>query len=153
MKYFVFLLALILFAGCSNIEYTGRKFAPQENVTFVKDVKNVPEGYTLIGRFTLIAPERTHEYHAEEDVLVKAREFGGDILCFTGDAVKPHGVYTPNELEFGTPDLSKRKVCNKEKALLGEVTPLESRSAKYKRRHFHYLLYKKTAEVNRQFGF
>ena len=152
MKYFFFLLAAIFIAGCTHIDYTGRKFPPQQNVTFVKGVENVPENCTLIGRFTLTSHARHHEYYAEDEVMEKAREFGGDVLCYTGSEIKPHGVYTPDELEFGTPDLTRRKVGDQEKKLLGEPVPLKSSSAKFQRKHFHYLLYKKSAEVNRQLG-
>jgi len=153
MKILILLLTAMIFAGCTNIDYTGRKFTPQENVTFVKGIENVPAGYTLIGRFTMVAPPRTHEYYAEDDVMEKAREFGGDILCYTGANLRPHGVYTPNELEFGTPDLSRRKVSETEQQTLGEPVPLQSSSLKYERKHFHFLLYKKSEEVNRQLGF
>ena len=84
MKFFWLLLTAVILTGCMNIDYTGRKFTPQQHVSVVTDKDQVPDGYTLIGRFTAITAEKAYPYVVEEEVLDKARQYGGDILCIMG---------------------------------------------------------------------
>lgn len=154
MKKFLLLVMPMLITGCINIDYTGRKFTPEENVIYSTSASDVNMGeYTLIGRFTVHSKLRCHPYEVEDAVLEKSREFGGDILLLTDVKVVNHGVYTPNEREFGAPAPAERKISTEEAARFGKPAPLASRRNNVKRREFHYLLYKKTAEVRRQLGY
>lgn len=153
MKFLPAIVAMLLFAGCINIDYTGRKFAPQKSVRYTENRDEVPQGYSLIGRFTVSARHEIHPYEVEDAVMEKAGEYGGDILCLTSWSVVRHGVYTPNEHEFGAPDIKERKIPKAETKLFGTPAALESATLQKKRRQFNYLLYKKTADINRQFGY
>ena len=154
MKKLIFLLLPFLFAGCMNIDYVGKKFAPTENVRYVENTDQVPmDDYTLIGRFTVKARPMYHPYDVEEAVLEEAREYGGDLLCLTNYEVSYFSVYTTNRQEFGAPKEEDRKISEEEKEIFGDIKPLSSNSAVNKRRVFHYLLYKKTDELNRLLGY
>ena len=154
MKKFLFLLLPFLFAGCMNIDYVGKKFAPTENVRYVENTDQVPmDDYTLIGRFTVKARPMYHPYDVEEVILEEAREYGGDLLCLTKSGIDSFSVYTTNSQEFGAPKAEDRKISAEEKEKFGKIKPLSSRSAIKKRQVFHYLLYKKTDELNRLLGY
>ncbi|MBO5667808.1 MAG: hypothetical protein J6S43_01650 [Lentisphaeria bacterium] len=152
MKFLPAAVIALLLAGCVNIDYTGRKFTAQNAVRYSENRDEVPQGYSIIGRFTVSSWYDVHPYEVEDAVLEKAGEYGGDILCLTSSAVVRHGVYTPNEREFGAPDIRERKIPETETGLFGTPAPLESATLQRKRRIFNYLLYKKTAEINRQSG-
>ncbi|MBR7121762.1 MAG: hypothetical protein IKC94_05930 [Lentisphaeria bacterium] len=147
----VFLLSL---CGCINIDYTGRKFTPQENVQYVEKISDIQlDEYTLIGRFTVTSRLKVHPYDVEEKVLIRAGEYGGDILLRSSVSTVQHGIYTPDSREFGAPQAADRHRNPDEESRFGRQIPLTSNPATTKRRVFEYLLYKKTAEVNRQLGF
>lgn len=154
MKKFAFVFIPLLLAGCINTDYTGRKFTAQQFVRYYEnqDKADLSE-YTLIGRLRVTAPLKYHPYEVEEAALEKAKEYGGDIICLTGNKISLHGVYTPNENEFGAPSLSERNIPAEEKEKFGNIVPLSSNAGTTKRRQFDYLLYKKTSEVNRQLGY
>ena len=154
MKKFVFLLMPLLFAGCMNIDYVGKKFSPTEQVRFTEKKEDIPlDEYTLIGRFTVKARLMYHPYEVEDAIIAKAQEFGGDYLCLTENFLTYYGVYTANNQEFGAPDLKKRKISDEEKKIFGEIKPLDSKSVSNQRREYHYLLFKKTDKLNQELGY
>lgn len=154
MKLLIFALLTLVAAGCINVDYTGKKFTPTANVKYCESIEEVDlDNYTLIGRFDVSSRPKIHPYEVEEKVMAQAREFGGDILCLNEVKIVRHGAYTPNELEFGTPNLKNRKISAEERAKLGKIAPLNSKNETHQRRNFCYLLYKSTGEVNRQMGY
>ena len=155
MKKFLTVLLPLILTGCMNIDYTGKKFAPQEHVKFVTQLSEVPlDDYILIGRFTADPHLKTHPYKVEEAVLEKSREYGGDILLFVSAKEVPRGTYKHNSEEFGAPDPAARKISAEEKERFGKPSPLASpRENRKKRRIYTYNLYKKKSDVKTQLGY
>lgn len=152
MKKMLFALLPLLLAGCLNVEYTGRKFAPQDSVKFTRNTADIPlDDYTMIGKFTVAPHFNPHPYEVEEAVLEKSREVGGDILLFVSAKAAPRSAYTPDSEEFGKP--VPRKASKAEQKILHEQSPLPQRHAARLRQVYEFKLYKKTSEVNRQLGF
>lgn len=154
MKKFLLLLLPLFLAGCMNIDYVGKQFAPTEKVSYTENPDEVPlDDYTLIGRFTVKSRTMYHPYEVEDKILEKAGMYGGDLLCLTDAGLDLYGVYPTNRQEFGSPRLENRKISAEEQERFGAIKPLNSKSAVQKRRVFHYLLYKKTDELNRLLGY
>ncbi len=92
------LLGLLpLLAGCSSFEYVGQKFEPtakSEEITLYKSRAELPPPGTLriIGRGTLLVPEKTAKYDIYELLKEEAREYGADAVC----------VVTAENVRFGT---------------------------------------------------
>ena len=151
MKSILTIAVLLMLCGCVNIDYTGRKFPAQAQVQYVESLDEIQlDEYTLIGRFSVTSRMSVHPYDVEEEVLARAKEYGGDILLLTGVETIRNGVYTPNEQEFGTPDRRRNPA---EEARFGRRQPLTSNATSRELRSFEYLLYKKTSEVNRLLGY
>ena len=153
MKTMLMMLALVCAAGCMNIDYVGRKFSPTEDIRYCESREKIDfDRYTLIGRFTVTTTTRKHLYDVEDAVLEKAGEYGGNLLCPAGYAVVNHGAYTPNDREFGAPWPENSKTPEAEKERFGAPAALSGNPFHAKRQEFRFLLYKETAEVNRQLG-
>ena len=157
MKKFLFLFLLAALSGCIQVDYTGKKFAPVDSVTHYVSLEEFhsrenQDDYLLIGKFTAIGGRKKHPFEIEEKVLEKSRQYGGDILCFTGKETRFHGHYDKSAQEFGAPDLKKRKISKEESGKFGSISPLTADREKSLRNVFHFHLYKKRAEVKRQLG-
>ncbi len=151
MKSIMMTAVLLMICGCVDIDYTGRKFPAHPRVQYVESPDEIRlDEYTLIGRFSVTSRMSVHPYDVEEDVLARAKEYGGDILLLTGVKTIRNGVYTPNEQEFGAPDRQRNP---EEEARFGRQTPMPDSATFRQQRSFEYLLYKKTSEVNRQLGY
>ncbi len=148
------LLPLIL-TGCLNIEYTGKKFTPQEHVKYVTAPDAVPlDDYILIGKFTVEPTHMPHPYVVEEAVLEKSREYGGDILLLNSAQLLPRHTHNTDAEEFGAPDPANRKVSEEEKKRFGEAAPLTSLPHRTRKKQiYRFSLYKNKAEVKRQLGY
>ena len=153
-KLLLTLLPLVL-TGCLNIEYTGKKFTPQEYVRYVTAPDAVPlDDYILIGKFTVSPTHSPHPYVVEEAVLEKSREYGGDILLFNSTQVLPRHSYNNDAEEFGAPDPAERKVSEEEKKHFGKAAPLTSLPSRTRKKQiYRFSLYKNKAEVKRQLGY
>ena len=155
MKNFLFAMLPLILSGCLNIEYTGKKFAPQEYVKCALDESEIPlDDYIRIGRFTVRPSLNPHPYTVEEAVLEESRLYGGDILLKTGQKQLIRSTYTDNSEEFGAPDPAERKISAEEKKRFGEPTALTSPVLDRKHQQvYYYDLYKKKSEVKRQLGY
>ena len=148
------MLALTLAAGCVQVDYVGRKFAPVPpgQVRFYYAKSEVPaEKYTVIGRFTATSPTDLHRFETEYKVQNLGAEYGGDAVCLVREYRRPHSPYNSDIEEFGSPNLSKRKIPEEEKKRFGDLAPLRSDR---KRRHFRdvriYMPLKDRDAVNRE---
>lgn len=157
MKKFFFFCLLAATAGCIQVDYTGKKFAPAGTVTHYTSLeefhsKENQDDYLLIGRFTATGGIKKHPFEIEEKVLEKAREYGGDILCSAGRETRIQGICNNRKDEFGTPDVKNRKISKEESGKFGQIVPLTAERNGGLRNVFHFYLYKKSAEVKRQLG-
>jgi len=152
MKRSWILLSALLLAGCVNVDYVGRKFAPVplHKVKVYLSRKDVPaDKYLVIGRFTAKAKPRIHPYEIEYKVQQQGAEFGGDAICLTDSYIRPNGAYNTDLEEFGSPVPAKSIVSPKEKELFGKEVRLENATMWSKLRVCHYLLLKERDAVNR----
>ena len=120
---------LLLSAGCISVDYVGKKFAPVSvaQVKVYQSAAEVPaDKYVVIGRFTASSERRTHPFEVEYEVQTRGAEYGGDAICLVGEYIRPHSEYNSDVEEFGSPDLSQRKIPEKEKELFGSPVPLTS---------------------------
>ena len=151
MKYLIISAMICLLAGCMNIDYTGRKFTPQEKVALCIHPKSANlDDLVLIGRFKVSAGTKVHPYEIEDALLEKAKEYGGDLLIIRPEGLTEDGVYLTNTQEFGTPPAHKATTA--EKKMFGKSAALSGHNVTFHRRKYTALLYKKSAEVNRQLG-
>lgn len=100
-------LGIVLFSGCTNIEYTGQRFdAVPENtdVIFFRSRQELDlEKYAIIGRIVLTVPLQSDIYAMKKAMLEKARSCGGDAVCMVGIERVSSGVYAGRHEEFGVP--------------------------------------------------
>ena len=149
-KIFLMLLPLLLCAaGCMQIDYVGKKFAPSENVRVYRSQTDIPSGeYTIIGRFTASVKPSVHPYEVEDAVFDKSVEYGGDAMVLVKKKDVMHGAYNSDAEEFGTFDPANRKTPANEEALFGKSEPLSAGDMWSKRVVYHYLLLKKSSSLN-----
>ena len=147
------LLAAALFAGCVQVDYTGRKFAPVApgRIKFYRAESELPaDKYTVIGRFTATSPTDIHRYESEYKVTNLGAEYGGDAVCLIREYRRPHGPYNSDVEEFGSPDPRKRRIPAAEKERFGKPEPLSSPPSQHERDVRIYLLLKDRDAVNRE---
>ena len=146
----LFFLSLLLAAGCVKVDYVGKTFAPTGNIVKVyQSEKDLPQDtYTIIGRFTVTAKPDVHIYDVEDNVFRRAAAFGGDAICLVKTTERAHAVYNTEVEEFGA-TLPTKTTPEAEKKLFGKRKNLEMKHPEMKRKIYHYLLLKKTADVNR----
>jgi len=77
----VLILALAYAQGCVNVSYSGKSYAPTENIEVVKKQKEIPAGYELMGKAVGTAPsdEGTRQ-EMEKKIIQKAKSEGADAV-------------------------------------------------------------------------
>ncbi|MCI5779027.1 MAG: hypothetical protein MR051_04320 [Lentisphaeria bacterium] len=150
-KLFWLLPALLLGAGCMQVDYVGRKFAPSQQV-LVYDADRPPpaDRYTIIGRFTVTTKPKVHPYEVEYEIRNRAAEYGGDAIQLVKSFERFHGLYNTDAEEFGTPAPTEKEPPEREKKLFGAPKPLAGNAPMTKRREYHYLLLKDAETVKRE---
>ena len=77
--------ALVLLLGCScvNIEYVGQRFPadPAAAIGFFNNQEEIPEGYRVIGRAEITAPDSYTAWDLRGELLDKAAEVGADAVA------------------------------------------------------------------------
>ena len=150
-KLFWPLLGLLLAAGCMQVDYVGRKFAPSRQVlVFDADRPPPADRYTIIGRFAVAAKPKVHPYEVEYEVRNRAAEYGGDAIQLVTSFDRLHSPYNTDAEEFGTPAPTDREPPEREKELFGAPKPLVSNVLWSKRREYRYLLLKDAEAVKRE---
>ena len=100
----MFVLGAVLLGGCVMVDYTGQKFPEtplNKEVKYLADRSMIPvDEYTIIGRFVVTAPLKSDTYTFQEALLKKARNYGGDAVCFVDEKVVHRGAYLRNDEEF-----------------------------------------------------
>ena len=146
----LFFLPLLFAAGCVRVDYVGKTFAPSGNTVKVyQSEKELPQDtFTIIGRFTVTAKPDVHVYDVEDKIFRRATEYGGDAVCLVKTVERAHAVYNTEHEEFGA-TLPTKNTPPAEEKLFGKRKDLQTRHPDMKRKVYHYLLLKKTADVNR----
>ena len=147
-----FIAAAILLGGCVNVDYTGQKFAAtplHREVKFFRSRAELPQdGYTIIGRFVITAPEKSDLYTFQKELLERGRAYGGDAVCLVSIEKVHVGAYDRRHEEHGVPPVDapppaiEPSQLGARRALVGERTSSIRRRAKA-------LLLKKSDELKR----
>lgn len=163
MRHLLFLsavAALLLGAGCVNIDYVGREFTPtpeSEPVVYYLNREEIPPGeFRIIGRATLTAPNGTDGYDIKDELLAKARACGADAVCQVRARKLNVGLYDREETDPIPPrkpqdpaDAAPRSAPSALEAEYGE--PVKLRGEKQSRQEVvvQALFLKKKAEVEK----
>jgi len=125
LKCFLFFFGLIL-SGCVSVEYVGQKFPPREegsSVVFFPNPGELPEGYRVIGRGVINAPDGMMKGDARTALIEKAWEVGADAVCvisfqrqlvgsYEAQEVVPQTVVTAQSGAYGTNDAGSQVYVN-----------------------------------------
>jgi hypothetical protein len=74
-------LFLALAQGCVNISYSGKSYAPTENIEVLKTQQGIPAGYELMGKAVGTAPAKEGSRQEMENKMIqKAKSEGADAV-------------------------------------------------------------------------
>ncbi|GEM_PF-1166055 len=94
----------IISAGCSSVEYVGKKFDPlpeEKPIFFTWEKSEIdPAKYMIIGHGILSAPGGSDRYEIEDQLTQAARERGADAVCVVASRRVIEGVYDLDEDEM-----------------------------------------------------
>ena len=92
----IFFMIALAISGCVRSDYTGQKFAAtplSQEVKFFKSRAEIPQDeYTIIGRFTITAPEKSDLYTFQKELTQKGRAYGGDAVCLVMEIISAPSV-------------------------------------------------------------
>ncbi|MBR7107456.1 MAG: hypothetical protein IKC89_03465 [Lentisphaeria bacterium] len=146
-------LALLMLTGCVRSDYVGQKFAAtplHQEVKFFKSRADMPQDeYTIIGRFTVTAPEKSDLYTFQKELTEKGRACGGDAVCLVSIETVRTGAYSRKHEEFGAPAPGSETAPNVDAAQLGPRQALTGERAFSVRRRARALLLKKRDSVKK----
>lgn len=150
-KIVMFVLGAVLLGGCVMVDYTGQKFPEtplNKEVKYLADRSMIPvDEYTIIGRFVVTAPLKSDTYTFQEALLKKARNYGGDAVCFVDEKVVHRGAYLRNDEEFGAVGASGVITVSADQR--GKASPLVGESSFTRRKRVRALLLKKRVDVEK----
>ena len=133
------------------VDYTGQKFPEtplNKEVKYLADRSMIPvDEYTIIGRFVVTAPLKSDTYTFQEALLKKARNYGGDAVCFVDEKVVHRGAYLRNDEEFGAVGASGVITVSADQR--GKASPLVGESSFTRRKRVRALLLKKRVDVEK----
>ena len=149
----IFALALLMLTGCVRSDYVGQKFNAtplHQEVKFFKSRAAMPQDeYTIIGRFTVTAPEKSDLYTFQKELTEKGRACGGDAVCLVSIETIRTGAYDRQHEEFGAPAPGSKTTPNVDAAQLGPRQALTGERAFTTRRCARALLLKKRDSVKK----
>jgi hypothetical protein len=77
----VAILTLAYAQGCISVSYTGKSYAPTENIEVIKKQKEIPAGYELMGKAVGTAPAKEGgREEMEKKIIQKAKSEGADAV-------------------------------------------------------------------------
>ena len=80
------LLATSLFAGCVNIQYSGKSYSPTKNVKFFAKKAAIKKPYTVMGKAVATAPEHFTTEEVEDSLVSKAEAEGANAVLLVSFA-------------------------------------------------------------------
>ena len=149
----IFFMIALAISGCVRSDYTGQKFAAtplSQEVKFFKSRAEIPQDeYTIIGRFTITAPEKSDLYTFQKELTQKGRAYGGDAVCLVSIESVRTGAYDRRREEFGAPAPDTKVPPTVDASQLGPRKALVGEQAFAVRRCARALLLKKRDSVKK----
>ena len=149
----IFFLITAVISGCVRSDYTGQKFAAtplSQEVKFFRSRADIPQDeYTIIGRFTITAPEKSDLYTFQKELTEKGRAYGGDAVCLVSVETIRTGAYDRRFEEFGAPAPDAKVPPTIDASQLGPRKALTGEQAFTVRRRARALLLKKRDSVKK----
>lgn len=84
MRKVLFVVLILLIAGCTKINYIGEQYPPTTHVDMYFSEEDVEKEYKVMGHVEVIAGEFVDVDKMQKDLMEKAREVGADGVIILG---------------------------------------------------------------------